>query len=108
MKNNDWSQVQKKCHQLAWETEEELRKWTRLSPLTSSEMRGGLQMVALPIPNCDPVLLHDELYRQFKIEIPITSSGNQIFARISVQGYNTPEDVSKLVFALKKLVPECN
>ena len=108
MKNNDWSKVQKKCHQLAWESEEELRKWTRLSPLTSSEMRGGLQMVALPIPNCDPVLLHDELYRQFKIEIPITSSGNQMFARISVQGYNTPEDVSKLVFALKKLVPECN
>lgn len=61
------------------------------------------QMVAIPVPVADPERLRAELFHQHRIEVPVTRHAGQVFVRLSVQGYNTEEDVSRLVRALCSL-----
>ncbi len=49
--------------------------------------------------------MKESLYRDYGIEIPLVEWGGRHFIRISVQGYNTAEDVEKLVAALETLLP---
>ena len=84
----------------------EMQKYTRLPPILPKQMREGLQMVSIPLPICDDELLRSRLYEEYRIVIPITRSGNRMFARISVQGYNTPEDAKSLIKALQTLLPQ--
>ena len=56
-------------------------------------------MVAIPVPAQDPELLHRRLYEENRIETPVTAHENRVFVRISVQGYNTPEDIERLLAA---------
>jgi isopenicillin-N epimerase len=46
------------------------------------------------------------LYDEFSIEVPLTEWQEKQFIRISVQGYNTQEDIEALVNALEILLPE--
>jgi isopenicillin-N epimerase len=63
-------------------------------------------MVSLPLPDCDVNTLKHRLYEEFRIEIPVFRWQDRCFARISVQGYNTPEEAQLLLEALRKLLPE--
>jgi isopenicillin-N epimerase len=47
-----------------------------------------------------------ELLQQFKIEVPCIEWNGQHFIRISVQGYNTEEDLEALVAAVDALLPK--
>jgi isopenicillin-N epimerase len=106
LQERDWPTVQQACHQLAWETAETLCAETGLEPLVAPELRSGLQMVSLPLPDCDVNTLKHRLYEEFRIEIPVFRWQDRCFARISVQGYNTPEEAQLLLEALRKLLPE--
>jgi isopenicillin-N epimerase len=63
-------------------------------------------MAALPIPACDPDALKRRLYDEFRVEIPTVNWNGRHFLRISIQGYNTREDVDALVAALAALLPQ--
>lgn len=64
------------------------------------------QMCAIPIQTQDAFKLKDILYSQYKIEIPITNLGKQYFIRISMQAYNTEEELNYLYDVLAKLYLE--
>ena len=57
------------------------------------------QMVAIPVAPQDPDLLRKRLYEESHIEVPVTSHGNEVFVRVSVQGYNTLQDIERLIAA---------
>ena len=62
-------------------------------------------MVSVPLPDgVDGAALKDRLYDEYRIEIPFTKWKNQSFLRISVQGYNTQEDIDALICALGELL----
>jgi isopenicillin-N epimerase len=63
-------------------------------------------MIAVPIPKVNEVEFQRKLYKNYKIEIPIIPWENRSFARISYQLYNTEKDLSKLEYALKKLIKQ--
>jgi isopenicillin-N epimerase len=44
--------------------------------------------------------LHARLWDEYAIEVPITEWNDQRFVRVSIQAYNTPRDVDRLVGAL--------
>jgi isopenicillin-N epimerase len=46
------------------------------------------------------------LYDEYKIEVPLIPWQNRQFVRISVQGYNTQDDIDVLVNALQVLLPQ--
>jgi len=55
------------------------------------------------LPDVDIRRLKNELYDQFKVEIPMTMLNGQKFVRISVQGYNTRQDLETLVKGIQIL-----
>jgi isopenicillin-N epimerase len=73
---------------------------TGLSSLYSSNSWYA-QMVSAFLPvETDIVVLKARLYEEFKIEVPLMEWNNKKLVRVSVQGYNTREDVERLVEAL--------
>ena len=59
-----------------------------------------------PIPNSELVLLKTRLYDEYKVEVPLIQWQDKQFIRISVQGYNTQDDIDVLIGALKELLPK--
>ncbi len=106
MEEHHWPQVQAECHRLACYVRREIAALTGLPPVTPEGPEWFAQMVICPLPPCDGGTLHRRLYDEFMIEVPITGYGEQRFARVSVQGYNTLEDMNALVEALKVLLPQ--
>ena len=58
------------------------------------------------LPACDGVALQRRLYDEYRVEVPIIEWGCRQLMRVSVQGYNTAEDVEALVRALENLLPD--
>ena len=100
---HDWWQVSAECHRLAQETSERIRALTGLPPFAIAE-HCAPQMVAIPLPPCDPEALHDDLLDKYGIEIPVFEWRGHCVARLSCQGYNTREDMDLLVRALTELL----
>ena len=106
MEEHHWPDVQAECHRLVCHVRREIAALTGLPPVTPDEPEWFAQMAICALPRCDGSTLHRRLYDEFMIEVPITSYGEQRFVRVSVQGYNTPEDMNALAEALKALLPQ--
>lgn len=101
--DNDWPAVAEHCRALAQDTGERIAKLTGLEPFSSPEFCAP-QMVAMPIPECDPLAIHTALFEQYKIEIPVFRWKEHCVARVSVQGYNSKPQMDRLVEALTELL----
>jgi len=101
---NDWDRVRDECHELARWTAAEVAELTGLPALSTDSPDWYAQMVTMPVPPGDQAGLKIRLYDEFKIEIPVVTWRDQRFVRISVQGYNTRADASRLVDALAEIL----
>lgn len=100
---HNWQEVSAQCHVLAQETANRLGALTGL-PALSDPLFCAPQMVAMPIPECDPLQLHDDLLVKYNIEIPVFVWQDRYIARLSVQGYNDRTQMDILVDALSRLL----
>ncbi|MBN1955383.1 MAG: aminotransferase class V-fold PLP-dependent enzyme [Anaerolineae bacterium] len=98
-----WPQVQQECHELLRAARQEITALTGLPPITPDTPEWYAQMAAFPLPPCDGEALEKQLYDQFHIQVPITRWNEQRFVRVSIQGYNSQDDVDRLVAALQSL-----
>ncbi len=101
LRANRWDEVRSECHQLACYAREAITAWTGIEPLSSDGWFA--QMVSLPLPSCDSESLKKRLYDEYQIEVPIVTWNDRPLIRISIQGYNTHEEVDALVGALKEI-----
>jgi len=95
--------VQRACHELVCYARDELATFTGLPPVCADDPGWFAQMAVLPIPPCDGNVLYRRLWEEHSIEIPVCTWNGQQFLRLSVQGYNTREDVEALIQAVKAL-----
>ena len=102
-RDHDWWSVAADCQRLAQETAVQVREMTGLPALSSPEFSAP-QMVAMPIPPCDPQAVHDALLDRYSIEIPVFEWRGHHIARLSCQGYNRREQMDLLVEALGELL----
>jgi isopenicillin-N epimerase len=106
MEENHWNEVRESCHHIlrkAMETIGELTGLQQLYPLDSDFYH---QMGTIPIPHVkDLVEFKSRLLTEYKIEIPYIEWENHQYLRLSVQGYNTLDDINQLVHALSELLP---
>jgi isopenicillin-N epimerase len=65
--------------------------------------RPFVQMVAAYLPPCDPADVQRSLLEEYAIEVPCFEWNGRPLIRVSVQGYNEPADVDRLVSALEGL-----
>ena len=106
MKDHDWDSVRDQCHRLLRQAIEKICELTELPPLYPVDSDFYYQMGIAQLPASDLSLLKLRLYDEYKIEVPLTEWQDKQFVRISVQGYNTQEDIDALVSALEDLLPQ--
>jgi isopenicillin-N epimerase len=106
MDENNWPEVQRHCHELVGYARRKITELTGSTPITPDMPTWFAQMGAFPLPACDGEILQRRLYDEFAVEIPIVVWNRRRLLRISVQGYNTREDVDMLIGALAELLPE--
>jgi len=99
-----WSTVQQQCHELLRYTRQRLTALTHLPPISPDSPTWFAQMATFPLPPCQPQELKQRLYNEFKIEIPIITWQGRAFVRVSIQAYNSMEEVEALVAALIHLL----
>jgi isopenicillin-N epimerase len=102
-REHDWWKVAADCTRLAQETAARLGELTGLAPLSTPEFCAP-QMVAIPIPPCNPQEIHDALVTRYNIEIPVLEWRGHFIVRVSCQGYNTREQMTLLIEALTELL----
>ncbi len=103
---HDWDAVRIACHQLARDAQARICDLTGLIPLHSRSDIWFAQMAAAPLPaDTDLIDLKIRLYDEYRVEIPLTAWKDRKLIRVSVQGYNTQEDVDVLLDALSHLIP---
>lgn len=107
-RRHEWKNVQRRCFEIcsrgretwcaAFDVEED-----NIYP-TSPEFFA--QMVILPLPKqCkDASLLKERLWKEHKVEIVTSTVQGKKYLRMSIQAYNSDEDVQKLVEATKKIL----
>ena len=105
---HSWDDVRLKCHTLAQYTREQIGKLTGVPPICPDSSDWYMQMFAAPLPPCDSAKLKTQLYDEFRIEVPIVEWQGKPFIRVSIQAYNTGDDVEHLIDALKKIFPRSN
>ncbi len=101
MAEHDWDAVRARCHALVRHARQEMAAWTGLAPLTPDGETWYAQMASIPRPPCDAGALGRWLYDAHRIEIPILNWNGRPVMRLSVQGYNTAEEVEALLAALR-------
>lgn len=100
---HNWPAVRQQCHQLVTQA------ITRIGELTGREAIAPPhfyhQMAAAPLPPIsDLPAFKARLYHDYQIEIPCTTWKNWQFIRISMQGYNSQQDIDTLLAALWQLL----
>lgn len=100
--NHHWDAVRERCHAMCRETSARVAGLTGLAPVSTPDSYG--QMVAMPVPHTvNAAALKTRLYDDYRIEIPITEIGGQMFVRVSYQAYNTRAEADALVDALVEI-----
>jgi isopenicillin-N epimerase len=103
-KNNHWDEVRDACHTLAQDAQQRICELTGLSALHSRAGNWFRQMTAAPLPaQTDITALKAKLYDEHRIEVPLLDWNDHKLIRVSVQGYNTEEDIDHLLNVLRQL-----
>lgn len=102
-RDHDWAQVRAACHALLVDTRQRLQQLTGLPPLCPASADWFMQMALLPLPPCDTARLKEDLLARYRIEIPCMATPMPGL-RLSLQGYNTPDDAAALLAALRELL----
>lgn len=93
-----WPARQALCHAMAVDTLHRVVRRNGLQPVAPDESYA--QMVTVPVRSSDADGLRRRLFEQHRIEVPVTQHGGHTFVRVSVQVYNTQDDLDRLCAAL--------
>ncbi len=103
---HNWTAVQASCHQLAKQAALQISELTGIDPIYPLTPEFFQQMVLAPLPQIDVQAIKQRLWEEFRVEIPVYEWNGRCYTRISIQAYNTPDDVDILVTSLQKILSE--
>lgn len=101
-RENNWTAVRAACHTLATQTRDRINEMTGLASVCPDSTDWFSQMFVARLPMASVDRISDAMWPEFKIEIPVLTWNDQAFVRVSVQAYNTPEDMERLLGAIEK------
>ncbi|MBK8047279.1 MAG: aminotransferase class V-fold PLP-dependent enzyme [Anaerolineales bacterium] len=98
-----WPAVRARCHDLLRDTLARIVELTGMPPVYPTDERFYHQMGIAQLPH-QPDLkdLKVRLWERYRIEVPLSQWKDRQHIRISVQGYNTEADLSRLLDALHR------
>jgi isopenicillin-N epimerase len=101
----NWAEIRTNCHSMAKQAMLQISALTGLSPLYPATNEWFAQMGTARLPESIDILkLHDDLWNQFRIEIPTINWNGTKLIRFSFQAYNSDKDTDRLLMALQKLL----
>ncbi len=99
----NWELIRRKCQEMLVELLEKIEEVTGLPSIYGETQDNFVQVGAALLPaDAKSEKLQSWLYDNYRIEIPVIHWGDQWLIRPSVQGYNTQEDLDRLVEALRE------
>ena len=105
MREHDWDTVRQRCHQMAIAFSQRMTKLTGIPPYTPYSTDWFVQMITLPLPDCDQPELARRIYEDYHITVPIYPWHGRNQVRVSFQAYNTQDNADTLYQALAELLP---
>lgn len=100
-RQRNWQSLRRSTHQLAAELQSQLCNRYDLQRLSNNQFA---QMVTIPLPDCDVGAVKDQLVEEYRIEVPVGRFEGRCVMRVSVQAYNTREELQILVKALEAIL----
>ncbi len=104
LQEHHWATVQANCHRLAQGARRAIEVLSRLPGLCPDDPAWYAQMVSIPVPIANALAAQTRLYEEFGIEVPLVPWNGQVLLRVSVQAYNSPTDIEKLISAVALLL----
>jgi isopenicillin-N epimerase len=105
MEENYWPRVRSECHRLLRSAIERICTLVNMEPLYPFDSDLYFQLGIAPLPvNTNIEALKIRLYEEYRIEVPLMEWNGRKFVRISVQAYNTQEDLDALINGLGELL----
>ena len=106
MHAHEWGKVRQVCQALLRQAIQQICELVEMEPLYPLNSDFYQQMAIAPLPaQVEIAALQKQLYEKYRVEVPLIEWNGRIFVRISVQGYNTPQDLEALLEGLKALLP---
>jgi isopenicillin-N epimerase len=99
----NWDAVRIACHELASYARQQITAIVGTEPICPDSPHWWVQMCAIQLPGGDAHSLQTRLRQEWIIEIPIVSWNNHRYIRVSIQGYNSPADIDRLLTALQSI-----
>jgi isopenicillin-N epimerase len=96
---NNWPAVRAACHRLLLEAQHRILELSDQEPLSPDSM--WVQMCSIPLPG--RASDYKELWDKYQIVAPVLERNEKALIRISIQAYNTPEHIDRLLQALLEL-----
>ena len=100
LKKYNWNKITSECREINLWARDEINQMLNKKALCKTKFLG--QMSSIYIKKEATIDYHIYFYKKYKIQIPFILWNNISFIRISIQAYNTKEDIYKLLDALKK------
>jgi isopenicillin-N epimerase len=98
-----WDKVRLDCHRMLQDALARVVQLSRLPTFYPDDGWYG-QMASAPLqPAMDLSRAKARLYDEFQIEVPLIEWNGNKLIRVSVQGYNSPADLKRLIEALNRL-----
>jgi len=104
---HDWPAVRAACHALAATARQRIAALTGLPQISPDTLDWWRQMCAAPLPLPADIPREDtqrRLWEEHGVEVPVTDWQGQRFVRVSIQAYNSPADVDRLLAGLEALL----
>lgn len=103
MQTHQWPKVATACRKLVQENALAFCDLLNTSPLAPINDNYIAQLYSAEVKTTEPEKLHDYLYQQYRIQIPVMRLGNQAFMRYSINAFNTQEDLDCLFAAVEEI-----
>ncbi|MBI9045790.1 MAG: aminotransferase class V-fold PLP-dependent enzyme [Anaerolineaceae bacterium] len=107
LEEKNWPNVRRGCNAILKKAIRQISELTGLPAIypTESGYYHQMAVVALPLLN-NLEEFQAQLYERYKIEVPCIEWNGRHFIRISIQAYNTENNIDRLVSALQEMLPE--
>jgi isopenicillin-N epimerase len=103
---HDWPAVRAACHALLLDASDRIAALSGQPQISPDTTDWWVQMRTIQLPPCDLKVLKARLWDEYQVEVPLGGWGGGHNVRVSIQCYNSPADVDRLVEGLKRLLPE--
>lgn len=103
LEDNNWKQKSEDCKKMIIDNYESFCDLMQSKPICPISNTFLGQMCSIPIQTEKPLELKELLFQKYKIEIPVTKRLDSYFLRISLNAYNSQEDLDRLRFVLQEI-----